>query len=77
MMQEEHVARMNEMRILYICYCKDRDKRDLARYKRRYEGNIKMGFKETGRQSVNWITLAEDRSQWRTLVKGLLKLWLR
>jgi len=36
-----------------------------------------MSFKEIGRDGVNWITLAESRSPWRTLVKGLLKLWLR
>ena len=36
-----------------------------------------MEFKQIGREGVNWITLAEVRSQWRTLVKGLLKLWLR
>jgi hypothetical protein len=70
MIKEEHAARMNEMRIVYICYCKVRDKRDLARYKRRKEDNIQMEFKQKGREGVNWITLAEVRSQWRTLVKG-------
>jgi hypothetical protein len=36
-----------------------------------------MDLKEIEHEGVNWINLAEDRSQWRTLLKGLLKLWLR
>jgi hypothetical protein len=30
-------------------------------------GNIKVDFKETGREDVGWIQLARVRVQWRTL----------
>jgi hypothetical protein len=36
-----------------------------------------MNVKEIGLEDVNWITLAGDRSQWRTHLKGVLKLRLR
>jgi hypothetical protein len=51
MIQDEHVARMTEMRIVCICYCKVRDKSDLERYKRRWEDDIKMDFKKIERES--------------------------
>jgi hypothetical protein len=34
----------------------------------RFEDDIKMDFREIGRCGVDWIDLAQDRDQWRTLV---------
>jgi hypothetical protein len=36
--------------------------------------NIKMDFKEIGRDGIDWIYLAEDRGQWRALVNTVMNL---
>jgi hypothetical protein len=51
----------NAFRVLVV---KPERKRPLGRLKRRWEDNIKMDLKETGRENVDWIHLA----QWWTLV---------
>jgi hypothetical protein len=35
----------------------------------RWEDNIKTDIKETGCKFVDWIQLAQDRVQWRAVVK--------
>jgi hypothetical protein len=42
-------------------------KRSLERPRRRWEGNIKLDLREIGIDGANWIQLAQDRVQWRTL----------
>jgi hypothetical protein len=44
-------------------------KKPLGRAWRKWEGNIKMGLRETGIDGVNWIRLAQDRVQWRVLTR--------
>jgi hypothetical protein len=41
----------------------------VGRLRRRWECNIKISHKEIGYESVVWIRLAQDRDQWRTVVK--------
>jgi hypothetical protein len=36
--------------------------------------NIKMDLREIGWDGMDWIELAQDRDQWRTLVKTLMNL---
>jgi hypothetical protein len=49
--------------------------------RRRWEGNIKMGLRELAWDGVDWIDLAQDRDQWRTLVNivkepsGSIRCW--
>jgi hypothetical protein len=38
--------------------------------KRTGEDNIKMDCKETGRDTVKWIHMAQNKGQWRSLVRG-------
>jgi hypothetical protein len=38
------------------------------------EGNIKVNHKKIGWQDAEWINLAQDRIQWRTLVNVIIKL---
>jgi hypothetical protein len=38
-----------------------------GRSRRRWEDNIRMGLREIGWRSVNWIHLAQDKDQWRVL----------
>jgi hypothetical protein len=49
-------------------------KRPLGRPRRRWEDNIKMDFREIGRGGMDWINVAEDRDQWRALVKTVMNL---
>jgi hypothetical protein len=44
------------------------------RYRRRWEANIKMDFREIGWGGMEWIDLAQDRDQWRALVNTVINL---
>jgi hypothetical protein len=48
-------------------------KRPLRRRGRRWEDNIKMNLRQTGRDYEDWINLAKDRDQWRALVETIMK----
>jgi hypothetical protein len=53
---------------------KPEGKRQLERYKRRWENNIKMNLREMVLEVVVWIYLVQDRDQWRALVNTVMKL---
>jgi hypothetical protein len=36
--------------------------------------NITMNLRETGWDDMNWIDLAQDRDQWRAVVKTVMNL---
>jgi hypothetical protein len=36
--------------------------------------NIKMDLREIGWNGMDWIDLAQDRDQWRTLANAVMKL---
>jgi hypothetical protein len=57
-------AERNAYRILVG---KSEGKRPVGRPKRRWEENIKMDLREKGWGGVDWIDLAQERDQWRTL----------
>jgi hypothetical protein len=38
--------------------------------------NIKIDLKEVGWDGMDWIHLAQDRDQWRALVKTVMNLWV-
>jgi hypothetical protein len=42
----------------------------------RWVENIKIDLRELGRDSMDWIDLAQDRDQWRALVKMVVNLWV-
>ena len=50
------------------------DKRPLGRLRHRWEHNIRMGVKEIGINTRNWVDLAQDRDYWRALVNAALNL---
>jgi hypothetical protein len=52
------------MRIVY-------DKK--RRPRRRSVDNIKLDLRETGWDGGDWIDLAQDRDQWRALVRAVMK----
>jgi hypothetical protein len=41
---------------------------------RRWEDNIRMDLREIGWEVVDWMHLAEDRGQRRTVVNTVMKL---
>jgi hypothetical protein len=49
-------------------------KRPVGRPKPKWVNNIKMELGETGQDAMDWIDLAQDRSQWRALVNTVMYL---
>jgi hypothetical protein len=47
-------------------------KSPLGRPRRKWVENIKVDLREIRWSSMNWINLAEDRDQWRVLVKTVM-----
>jgi hypothetical protein len=70
-----HVARMGEGKGVYrVLVGRPEGKRPLGRPRHRWEDNIKMDFRETGIDGVNWIWLAQDRVQWQAFVNMVINL---
>jgi hypothetical protein len=53
---------------------KPEGKRSLGRLRRKWADNIKIDLREIGWDGVDWIELAQDRYQWRTLVNTVMNL---
>ena len=69
----EHVARMEEGRVVYgVLVRKPEGKRPLGRPRRRWEDNIKMDLQDVGCSGMDWIELAQDRDRWRALVTAVM-----
>jgi hypothetical protein len=64
---------MVDQRYAYkILVGKPEGKRHLGRPRRRWVDNIKIDPIEIKLDCVDWIDMAQDRDQWRTLVKRVL-----
>jgi len=46
----------------------------LKRFRRRLEDNIKMDFRVIGWEGVDYLHFAQDRNQWRAVVKTIMNL---
>jgi hypothetical protein len=66
-----HGGKRNAYRILVG---KPQGKRPLGRHRRGWEDNIKMDLKEIGCDDQDWIDMAWDRDQWRSLVNTVMNL---
>jgi hypothetical protein len=53
---------------------KPEGKRPLGRPRRVWVDNIKFDLREIGCGGMDWIDLAQDRDQWRTLVNRVIHL---
>jgi hypothetical protein len=62
----------NEPSACRILVGKPEGKRPLGRPRRRWVNNIKMDLSKIGRDGMEWIDLAQDRDQWRALVKTVM-----
>jgi hypothetical protein len=70
-----HVARMGELRNAYRVFMGNPEgKRPLRRLGLRWDDNIMMDLREIGWGGMDWIRLAQDRNQWRALVKMEMNL---
>jgi hypothetical protein len=70
-----HVARMGEKRnACRILVGKPEEKKPLGGPRRRWVDNIKTDLGEPGWDGTDWIDLAQDRDQWRTLVNTVMNL---
>jgi hypothetical protein len=70
-----HVACMGEGRGVYrVLVGRPEGKRPMGRPRHRWEGNIKLDFREMGINGANWIQLAQDRVQWWAFVNMVMKL---
>jgi hypothetical protein len=43
---------------------------------KRPRGRPRMDFRDVGWEGVEWMHLAQDRDQWRALVKRVMNLWV-
>jgi hypothetical protein len=64
------------MRNAYAILAGKTEKRQLGRPRRRWEDNTRMDLREIGLEGVNWIHLAQDRNQFLTIVKTIMKFWV-
>jgi hypothetical protein len=70
-----YVARMGEKRNAYrILVGNPEGKRPLGRPRRRWVDNIKMDLREIAWDGGDWIDLAQDKDQWRALVRAVMNL---
>jgi hypothetical protein len=70
-----HVAHMGEERNVYrVLMGKPEGKRPLGGPRHRWEDGIRMGLREIGWGSVDWIQLAQDWDRWRALVNTVINL---
>jgi hypothetical protein len=70
-----HVARTEDKRNAYrILVGKPEGKRPQGRPRHRWVDNIKIDLREVGWDGMDWINLAQDRDQWRALVKMVMNL---
>jgi hypothetical protein len=66
---------MGEKRNVYrILVGNSEGKRPLGRPRCRWVDDIKMDLREIGWDGRDWLDLAQDREQWRTLVSAVINL---
>jgi hypothetical protein len=66
---------MGEERKVYKVFVgKPERERPRGRPRRREEDGIRMGLREIGWGSVEWIHLAQDRGQWWAVVNTVMNL---
>jgi hypothetical protein len=65
---------MGETNVYRILVGKPEGKRPLGKPRCRWVDDIKMDLGEKGWDGRDWIELAQDRDQWRALVKTVMNL---
>ena len=71
----EHVARIVQFRnACRVLVGKPEGKRPLGRPKRRWKDDIKRDLREIGCDPGDWITVTEDKNQWKSYVRAVINL---
>jgi hypothetical protein len=70
-----HVARMENRNACSTLVGKPDGKRPLGRPRRRWVDNNKMDLRVIRWDGMDWIDLAQDRNQWRALVKTVTDIF--
>jgi hypothetical protein len=65
---------LSEEKCIHGLVGKPEGTRRLGRPRCRWEDNINMDLGEMAWGGMDWINLAEDRDQWRALVKTVMNL---
>jgi hypothetical protein len=65
---------VEERGVYRVLMRKPEGKRPLGRPRRRCVVNIKNDLQEVGCGYMDWIGLAQDRDEWRTLVSAVINL---
>jgi hypothetical protein len=63
-----------EIKVYKVLVRKSEGKRPLGRPRRRWEDGIRMDLREIGWGGVDWIRLAKDRAQWRSVLNAVMNL---
>ena len=72
-----HVAGMGEERGVYRVFLgKPKGRRPLGRPTRRWVNNIRMNLHEVRSGYTDWISVAQDRDRWRTVVSAVINFWV-
>jgi hypothetical protein len=69
MREAKHLTRMGKRNACRILLGKPEGKRPLGRPRLRLVDNIKMDLREIVWDDIDWIDLAQDRDQWKALVR--------
>jgi hypothetical protein len=70
-----HVAQMEEKKNPYrILVGKPERMRPLGRKRHKWVNNIKIDLRDIGWDVMDWIDVAQDRDQWRGLMRTVMNL---
>ena len=70
-----HVTRVGKRKVAYgILVGKSEEKRPLGWRSHRWKDDIKMGLKELGWESMDWVDMAQDRERRWALVNAVMNL---
>jgi hypothetical protein len=53
---------------------KTRRNRQLGRFRRKWEDNIRMDLRKIGWEGVDWMHLCQDMEKWRAVVNTVMNL---
>jgi hypothetical protein len=72
---ERHADRIGKKRNRYRILLENPEgKRQLGRPRRRWEDSIRMNLREKGQNGMQRIGVAQDRDQWRALVRTVMSI---
>ena len=69
-----HVERVGEGDAYRVLVGKVEGRRPFISSRHRWKDNIKMNLREVGRESMDWIDMAQDRDRCRALVCAVVNL---